>query len=188
MLSRKALCLCAVLLLTISCLSAGCAKDSVQENPRNDSEQLQAVDSLDPALLITREDAEAILKEPCKEAAITTNPMGQQVCFYEPQTEGMTVRFVQLSVISSDAMTEQMKQQGYDAAQLFEDSKNLLEDIEEVPDYGDQAFWGGNGLKAGAGLHVLKGDVYFSVVVGLGEEAADLEAARELARKVLNRL
>lgn len=91
-------------------------------------------------------------------------------------------------IITTADMTEKMQEGGYNAARLYEDSLKLLEDAQEVKGLGEKAFWGGNGLKMGAGLHVLDGDVYFSITVALGEEEADLQAAKKLAPKVLKRL
>lgn len=143
---------------------------------------------VDPAVLVTRADAEAVLGTSVEEPAMTTNPMGQRILHYSAAAQGTKVRFVQISVSQTAAMPEKMIRNGMSAPKLFDDSVKLLGAVQMVSGVGDKAFWGGSGLKAGAGLHVLKGDVYFSVVVVLGNEQANREAAEKLARQALSRM
>ncbi|KUG05483.1 hypothetical protein ASZ90_017080 [hydrocarbon metagenome] len=141
-----------------------------------------------PSELLTQEDAETILGEAVGDPDISESPVGT-VCFYSPLAEGTQVRFVQLSLHQTEAFTDAMQNNGYTAAKLYDDSIALLEEVQPIDGLGDRAFWGGSGLKAGAGLHVLQGDdLYFTITVGLGNEADDLEASRDLAEQVLDRI
>jgi hypothetical protein len=143
---------------------------------------------VDPAVLLTRADAEAVMGTPVKDSTVTTNPMGQKILHYSPVTEGTKVRYVQISVNQTAAMPDRMTRNGMSAPKLFEDSARLLGAVQQVSGFGDKAFWGGSGLKAGAGLHVLKGDVYLSIDVALGNEQADRQAAEGLAKQALSRM
>jgi len=143
---------------------------------------------VDPAALLTRADAEAVLGTPVKDPEVTTNPMGQKILHYSPVAQGTRVRYVQISVNQTAAMPNRMTRNGMSGPKLFEDSAKLLGTVQRLSGFGDKAFWGGSGLKAGAGLHVLKGDVYFSIDVALGNEQADRQAAEGLAKQALSRM
>lgn len=98
------------------------------------------------------------------------------------------MKFVQLS-ITSDAETKTMK-----TAEQFENNRQFIENVKTVSEVGDGAYYGGSGLKAGAGLHVLvknKG-VLINIIVGLGfgnsDEQMHLEIEKSLAKKVVERL
>lgn len=78
---------------------------------------------------------------------------------------------------------------GRTAAWLYDNNQDYLDQVQEIEGVGDRAYWGGSGLKAGAGLHVVQGeDIYFTITVGLGNEEDDLKASREIAEMVLNRI
>jgi hypothetical protein len=143
---------------------------------------------VDPAVLLTKADAEAILGTPVKDPEVTTNPMGQKILHYSPAAQATKVRYVQISVNQTAAMPERMTKNGMSAPKLFADSAKLLGEVQVLSGFGDKAFWGGSGLKAGAGLHVLKKDVYFSIDVALGSEQADRQAAEKLAKQALSRM
>lgn len=143
---------------------------------------------VDPAVLVTKADAEAALGVPVKDPEVVTNPMGQKILNYAAAAEGRQAGMVQVSVNQTAAMPERMRRNGQSAPKLFEDSAGLLGEVKPVPHLGDKAFWGGSGLRAGAGLHVLKGEVYFIVSVSMGSEEADFAAAEKLARQALVRL
>ena len=143
---------------------------------------------VDPAMLVTKADVEAVLGAAVKDPKVTTNPMGQKTVFYSPAAEGTKVRYVQISLNQTAAMPERMTKNGMSAPRLFADTAKMLSDLKEVPGLGDKAFWGGSGLKPGAGLHVLKGHAYFAVDVALGNEQACRQAAEKLARQALSRM
>ncbi|MBP7866367.1 MAG: hypothetical protein KA419_10490 [Acidobacteria bacterium] len=143
---------------------------------------------VDPAVLVTKADAEAALGASVKDPEVVTNPMGQKILTYTAVTEGRQAGQVQVSVNQTVAMPEKMRRNGQSAPKLFDDSASLLGEVKPVPNLGEKAFWGGTGLRAGAGLHVLKGEVYFTVGVSLGSEEADFTASEKLARQALERL
>ncbi|HEO98238.1 MAG TPA: hypothetical protein ENO02_02950 [Epsilonproteobacteria bacterium] len=140
----------------------------------------------DPCELLTIEDIQTFFPEAT--IKITThdlkpaNPLGMRRCFWEAGEEDM--KFVQLA-ISSDAETR-MK-----VADQFANNKEFMEHVEPVEGIGDESYYGGSGLKAGAGLHVLlrsKG-VMLNITVGLGfgnaDEQKHIEIEKSLAIKAI---
>ncbi|MEW5912954.1 MAG: hypothetical protein AB1814_10390 [Thermodesulfobacteriota bacterium] len=134
--------------------------------------------------ILTQADAQGVLGQNVKSAMSRgPNAIGQSICFYEV-TKGTAVRYVQLSLtLPPPAMRKNMN-----AAQLFAQTKASVQGAQSVPGVGDKAFWGGSGLKAGAGLHVLKGDYYLTVDVASGDPARNLDQAKKLAAELIKRL
>lgn len=163
-------------------LAAGCSGESDKPAPA-------AAAAVDPCGLVTLAEAEAALGQAVlpPETRKTNNPLGQVICFYAATAEDK-VRFVQLSLVRDQGMAPQMRQQGYSAARLFQDTKALLENPQEVPGLGQAAFFGGSGLKAGAGLHVLQRDAYLTITVASSDGEHNLAQAKLLANKALERL
>jgi hypothetical protein len=176
--SRWALILLAALLLAGI---AACGDDEEASSP--------AGGVLNPCMLVSQEEAAKALGNPVKTAQLkgAANPLGQSICFYDGQAED-AIRFVQISLVATKNMNANLRDSGYSAAKLFQDSKKLLGKPKEISGLGEEAFWGGSGLKAGAGLHVLGKDAYLSITVASGDDKRNLEAAKTLAEKALERL
>ncbi len=143
-----------------------------------------------PCQLLTTKEIQSVF--PAANITITlqddkaANPLGTRRCFWDANETNM--QFVQLS-ITSDAEAKTMQ-----TAQQFENNKQYIENVQSVPNLGDEAYYGGSGLKAGAGLHVLvknKG-VLIHIVVGLGfgnkDEQKHLEIETSIAKKVIEKL
>jgi hypothetical protein len=167
--------------LLLICVAA-CGDDAEQASS-------QAGGVLNPCMLISQEEAAAALGGAVKAGELkgAANPLGQSICYYEGQGEN-TVRFVQISLIATQNMNDNLRDSGYTAAKLFEDSRKLLGKPRKISGLGEEAFWGGSGLKAGAGLHVLAKDAYLNITVASGDSKRNLEAAKELAERALARL
>ena len=185
---KKATCLLSLSLLLALPLACGGSKTPAPGTAAQAEPGAKPVSLADPAALLTKADAEAVLGAPAGAPETRDNPMGQKIVFYSPAESGKSVRFVQLSLVQTGAMPDKMRANGQSAPKLFADTAQLLGNTKEMPGLGDKAFWGGRGLKAGAGLHVLKGETYFTVGVAMGDEQADLQAAEKLARQILTRL
>lgn len=113
------------------------------------------------------------------------NPMGQSVCFFDiPSDKG--VRFAQLQMFR----TEWGKSAGQEwtGNSLFENNMGFLDALQEIAGIGEKAYWGGSGLKMGAGLHVLHKDAYFTVQAATGNPEIDLEKAKALAALVIKKI
>jgi hypothetical protein len=134
---------------------------------------------------LTRDEVAAVMGAPVGEVeSHPANPMGQSVCYFDIPA-GMKIRFAQLQMVRSDWAAKAATK--WDASSLFANNMSFLEDLEEVSGIGETAYWGGSGLKLGAGLHVLDQDVYITVQAAMGDEQASLDAAKSLAKLVLER-
>ncbi len=111
------------------------------------------------------------------------NPMGQSVCFFDIPSD-TAVRFAQLQMFR----TSWAKGKKWTAKSLFENNMGFLDSLQEIPGIGEKAYWGGSGLKLGAGLHVLYKDTYFTVQAATGDPTANLEKAKALAGLVIKKI
>jgi hypothetical protein len=117
--------------------------------------------------------------------AHSANPMGQTICFYDlPDAGGM--QFAQVQMVRSDWAKRSPTKFKID--ELFTNNMSYLEGLVEVDGIGQKAYWGGAGLKMGAGLHVLSDDTYFTVIAQTGEEKSTLEKTQTLASRILDAL
>ncbi len=147
--------------------------------------------SYDPCELLTAADVEAQFSgktatksQHDKEA----NVVGQKICFYDLDPDEMI--FAQLAITNGS----DIKAAGQTAKSLYDGVKEFADEVNSVQGLGTEAYYGGSGLKPGAGLHiyVAEKNVFFDVTVGLGfgndDENAHLEIEKALAEKVINKL
>jgi len=113
------------------------------------------------------------------------NPMGQSVCFFDIPSD-TAVRFAQLQMFRTGWAQRAGKK--WTAKSLFENNMDFLDALQEISGIGEKAYWGGSGLKMGAGLHVLYKDTYFTVQAATGNPDANLEKAKALAGLVLKKI
>jgi len=112
------------------------------------------------------------------------NPMGQSVCFFDIPSD-TAVRFAQLQMFR----TGWGKKVGqWDAPSLFKNNMSYLDSLQEISGIGEKAYWGGSGLKLGAGLHVLYKDTYFTVQAATGDPDGNLEKAKALAGLIIKKI
>ncbi len=146
--------------------------------------------SYDPCELIKTSDIQAFF--PDKQANITkhdtkpVNPLGQKICYWSLSDTDMF--FVQLS-ISSDDDAKAMK-----VNKQFENNKQFIDGVKTIEGLGDSAYYGGSGLKLGAGLHVLLKDkgIMFNIMIGLGrgnnDQQKHIDIEKKLAQKIIEGL
>lgn len=149
----------------------------------------KSLKTYDPCEMLSMSDIEVLF--PGSIIQITThdkesaNPLGTRRCFWEVPDD---MKFVQLS-ISTDAESKAMK-----VSRQFEGNKAFIEGEKPITDVGDEAYYGGSGLKMGAGLHAIVKDkgVMLNVTVGLGrgnnDEQKHIEIETLLAKKVIEKL
>lgn len=151
--------------------------------------------SYDPCTLLKTEDVAAIF--PGGEIKNTkhdteANPVGQKICFYSASDDDM--KFVQLSLISTSDMNENVIASGQNAESLFASTKKYVEKPESIQGLGDEAYYGGSGLGIGKGISVLVKDkqVSFTIDMGLGfgntDKQAHVDNETTIAKKILERL
>jgi len=152
--------------------------------------------SYDPCKLLTIDDVKALFpggKIKANRHDTEANPVGMKICFYSASDTDQ--KFAQIVVTSVADAPDAVVDKGslrpvYDNERKFLDA----DQIQEVSGLGDAAYYGGSGLKAGAGLHVLddKHGVKIDANVGLGfgndDEAEHLKMEKAIVEKALTRL
>lgn len=176
--------------LSLTACSNDDSATSSTASPNDSATKSPDLKAYDACELLKSKEIEVLF--PGETITITThdtepaNPLGMRRCFWEASQSDM--KFVQLA-ISSDAQSKAMK-----VAEQFENNKHYIQNVKSISDIGDVAYYGGSGLKVGAGLHVLvknKG-VLLDIQVGLGRGNSDaqkhLEIETSIAKKVIERL
>ncbi|MHB1042081.1 MAG: hypothetical protein ACYC0Q_04505 [Eubacteriales bacterium] len=175
----------ALLIFCVLLFAAGCGGSGKGVVPQDKTEGKKdsAKVLISPCALLTKVEAEAALGEQVKEpeSRDTKNPLGQKICLYSPVSD-KSENFIQLSLVQNEGMTNTLREQGYNVEQLYKETKENLAEVKPVSGIGDEAFWGTNGL------HILKGNVYLNISVGNTSKPENLELAKDLARKAVDRL
>ncbi len=147
------------------------------------------VNAIDPCALLTTDEVGAALQAPVLAPAAgpqgsLPNPLGQRTCTWS--TQESPPRSLSISVVTTESAQAGGALGGsYSAERLFEDTKQLVDGLDPVPDVGDDAYFGS---VAGLQMSVLAGDVYVSVGVPFGTTEADAAAVRTLTPVVVSRL
>lgn len=120
-----------------------------------------------------------------------TEGVGMRICFYELSPNDM--KFVQTSLFRPSDLTPELIKAGRTAGKIFSINKNFVEDRLPVKGLGQETWYGGSGLKAGAGLHVLVDentalDVNVGLGIGNADQAAHIEKEKAIARMIIDRL
>jgi hypothetical protein len=172
-----------MLLFTLSLLwVVSCGKQSTTTPTTSGDGGTAAL--VDACSLITLQEAEAAAGEDLVAPEPEDQPyLGLSTCFWNSASQ-TSLNYVQVSVIATDAMDAALRAQGFTAKTNFEDQKATSDRIDEISGLGDSAFWTG----PVTGLHVLQGDFYLTISVGLDGDAASLAACKDIAEKALSRL
>ncbi len=187
------------ILLAGSVMLASCSgasqKASVDSNGASTTVAKQAGQSnngsgtlIDPSTLLSNADVQAALGAPVKEVKVTDGqkPIGQKIVMYKST---VPLKFVTLSVIQDAGMTSEARSEDRSAKSEFTVTRKTLPKTQTLSGIGDDAFWDGS-KGYNTGLHVMKGDLYFTMTVCLGvvDDAARLKLDKQLAAKALQRL
>lgn len=143
---------------------------------------------VDPTTLLSNADVQAALGAPVKEVKVTDGqkPIGQKIVMYKTT---VPLKFMTLSVIQDAGMTDEARSENRSAKSEFTVTRSTLPKTQAMSGIGDDAFWDGSkGYQTG--LHVMKGNVYFTVSVCLGvvDDASRLKLDKQLAAKALTRI
>ncbi|MBD3807197.1 MAG: hypothetical protein IE880_00615 [Epsilonproteobacteria bacterium] len=177
--------------VAVPLLLIACSSDSSQKSNEStgSSPQEASLKIYDPCAMLNEKDIKEIF--PGENIKITThdekpaNPLGMRRCYWSAGETDM--KFIQLAV-SSDIESKMP------VSEQFINNRAYIEKVKAISGVGDDAYYGGSGLKLGAGLHVLvknKG-VLIGIQAGLGfgndDEKRHIEIEKSLAQKVINRL
>jgi hypothetical protein len=179
-----------ILLIVFVCIlslcSFGCSSDDPENNDgseingANGTEKSQPIDACS---LITKAEAEAAIGMAVEEPEFSEQPAtGQKTCFYDGTEENIGTGFVQLSILRTDEMPDNIVEAGQSAEVIYYSLKDNDLDMKEIEGIGDEAFWGTGGL------YVLKEDVYFTISVGNSSVPENVEICKSLAEIVISRL
>jgi hypothetical protein len=138
---------------------------------------------LEASSLITKEEAEAAVGEALLEPEKSSQAaIGLSISFWSAQAP-TSFNYVQVSLMTTQGLPDGLRSQGYTARQNYEETRAGIGG-EEVSGLGDTAFWGGSAR----GLHVLKGDIYFTIMISMSDDSQLLVVSKDLAAKALARL
>ena len=162
-----------IVLLVISCLlllQVGCGGGPSGATGKDD-----------PWDLFTQKEAEAVLGFKVEPELQKIEAAGQKIVYYGAVSKDKT-DFIQVSVVRNEEMGDSLKEQGYTAKQLFEETKkNFSDSSQAVKGFGDEAFW------TNGGLHILSDTVYITISTGDSDTPETLERAKEVAKKVMSK-
>lgn len=149
---------CAVLILS---LCGGCKSGNAR------------VEIIEPAMLITTEDARSLTGGDFSDCVLTEQPVvGMKLCVYDNGQD-----FLQIGLTQVAFMPEGNRRS---PKEIFSGIKEAFPDAERIEGLGDDNF------VAPPGLHILKGDYYISISLGL--MAKDREKLKAAALKAIENL
>jgi hypothetical protein len=136
---------------------------------------------------ITKEEVEQVVGVSVSSAQREpNNVMGQNICVFDiPGGKGLGL--VQLQMLRTK-WAKKAGIKGLTAPSLFKNSMSFLGNLKEMEGLGDKAYWGGAGIKIGAGLHILYKDAFMTITVEVGDAVASLKKSRELAATIIKKL
>ncbi len=116
---------------------------------------------------------------------------GTRIYFFDLDENDM--KFIQIAVTRTRDMNPELIQAGRNAQKIYNLEKGFVQQPQVVENLGRHAYYGGSGLKPGAGLHVLLDrDTAFTVAVALGrgndDQREHLRIERALAQKIIHNL
>ncbi len=187
-------------LLLLLALSACSSSDSepagsspAKEGVKTAARQNQAFDSCS---LLTAADIHEFFPGASIEitkhgSEVSQESLGSRVCFYELSKDDMV--FIQTIVYRTRDMNRDLQEAGRTAESNYLASKEYADGRIQVEGLGKDAYYGGSGLRAFSGLHVLVDrDTALNVSVGLGrgnqDDQAHLKIEKALAQKMISRL
>lgn len=117
--------------------------------------------------------------------------IGIRICFYDLSPNDM--KFIQTSLSRTSDLTPELVKAGRTAGKMYYINKGLIKNPVSVSGMGKEACYGGSGLNAFAGLHILiDQDTVLTVNVGLGtgnaDKTAHIEKEKAIAHMVITRL
>jgi hypothetical protein len=143
-----------------------------------------ASDRINACSVITHAEAEQAADVELAEGRLTEYEaifmQGTTLCHFESRDTMRYKSFVSIELTVAESED--------DAATRFNDAVYLILSPEEIKGIGEKTVWGGDPFQPKGGLHVLQGKYYFEVKVNREDGKKNLEQAKTLAEKILERL
>ena len=144
-----------------------------------------AASTPDPCALVTVEEVSAALGSPIEtpEGATMSPPIGGRTCLFI-NTDAPPIKTFQIVVRTDGDFAENLRDNGQTVEKLFDDTKNLSDDVEEVIGLGDRAY------KTARGYFVLEDGVSLETNLGLNADPSPEASAAltSLTEKAVSRL
>jgi hypothetical protein len=146
-------------------------------------------DPVDPCSLISRAEVEEILDRevsaPVSEEL--DDAVGQRRCVFSGPGQP-DQPLIAIEIVFEQGMDTELVQSGYNVGEIYLSRKLPELQLQDVPEFEDEAFWGGDGGEVWNGLHIRSADVYLRVVTHLDDEDTAFAAAQKLAVIILENL
>jgi hypothetical protein len=144
-----------------------------------------AASTPDPCALLTVEEVSAALGSPIEtpEGATMSPPIGGRTCLFI-NADAPPIKSFQIVVRTDGDFAENLRDNGQTVEKLFDDTKNLSDDVEEVIGLGDRAY------KTARGYFVLANGVSLETNLGLNADPSPEASAAltSLTEKAVSRL
>lgn len=126
-----------------------------------------------------------------KQGDVPVEATGQRICFYDLSEDEMI--FVQTELARTSDMAQELIKAHRNAGANYRAVRDIMDNPEKIGGIGIDAWYGGSGLRAGAGLHVLLDeDTAITVTAGLGkgndDKNAHIRIEKILAEKMMANL
>ncbi|MEI7590732.1 MAG: hypothetical protein WCJ49_05420 [Deltaproteobacteria bacterium] len=123
---------------------------------------------IEPAMIITKEDAKALTGVSFGECTVKEEPrVGLKLCVYEKDGA-----FFQVGLTQMAFMDKKSREGGNTPQSIFKATKSVIQDASRIDGVGDDNFL------MPPGLHILKGQYYMTVSLGLmAKDKEKLQAA-----------
>lgn len=158
------------LLLAVSLL-CGCDKKE------SGTAETASVKIIEPAMIISREDAKALTGVNFGECTVKEEPrVGLKMCVYDKDGA-----LLQLGLIQVAFMDQKTRAGGNTPESIYTTTKSAFKDAGKIEGVGDDNFL------APPGLHILKGGYYLTVSMGMSKDKEKLKAAGLKAVENLNK-
>jgi hypothetical protein len=149
-----------IVLLAVSVLLVSCDR-------KQGSTETASATLIEPATLISKEDAKALAGVDFGECAVTEQPVvGQKLCVYDKGNS-----FLQVGLSQAAFMDKKTLASGSTPESMYKTTKEAFTKAESIAGVGDDNFL------APPGLHILKNGYYITISLGMANDKEKLKAA-----------
>lgn len=134
---------------------------------RQDKTEAVSAKIIEPAMLLSREDAKALTGVDFAACTVKEQPVvGQKLCVYDKGDS-----FLQVGLTQVAFMNKKTLESGSTPESIYKTTKEAFSGAETIAGVGDDNFM------APPGLHILKDGYYITISVGMAKDREKLKAA-----------